>query len=89
MEEKKANAQMLLEKKQKEKEAREALILRPGSEIFQDEKYKKFKATKFDEQGIPTENEKGPFPPMVRGKFEKDFEKHEKARLALIEKKKQ
>lgn len=50
-------------------------------------KYAKFNIAKVDEKGIPTENDKGPFPAKIRGKFEKDYEKHVKARDALLEKK--
>ena len=75
------------EAKRKAKEEREALIMREPRTIFEDKKYSKFKIAQVDENGIPTHNEKGDeFPAKLRKKFEKDFQKHVKARDALIAK---
>ena len=61
--------------------------MRESREIFNDEKYKKFKIGEVDEQGIPTHNAEGEeYNKKVRGKFVKDFEKHAKAREAFLAK---
>ena len=55
--------------------------MRDSKEIFTDAKYKKFKIAKVDDQGIPTHNEaEEEFSKKIRGKFEKDFAKHVKAK---------
>lgn len=61
--------------------------MREPRTIFEDAKYAKFKIGQVDDEGIPTHNEKGEeFPKKIRKKFEKDLQKHVKARNALIEK---
>jgi hypothetical protein len=73
--------------KEKKLAEQKRLLERDPKEIFQDEDYKKHSIGQYDENGIPSHNNKGePFSAKVVEKFKKDFEKQVKARDEWLKK---